>query len=123
MGRVRDRGRAAILIMKMTITMNALATPGMARTRETIILLRLSMRLKRRKTRKARSILRLESGLFGSSTFIMKMAPTRTTRKSKAFHADDQNLRYGPPHDHMFSKSSKKKMVVKARSKASHTSP
>ena len=50
-----------------TMMTMAFITPGMAPISATMILLRLSMRLKSRKTRKARKILSIENGLSGGA--------------------------------------------------------
>jgi len=70
--------------------MNALPTPGMALIRATMILLSDLMRLKRRKTRKARSILSIEKGPRGTRTRVR--TPTKTTIKSKMFQPLVQNF-------------------------------
>ena len=76
-------------------------------------------RLKSRKTRKARSILRLERGLSGGNMFIMSTTPTVTMKKSKMFQPDDQNFRYGPPHPQMLRMSSRRKSALNTMSNVS----
>ena len=61
------------------------------------------IRLKRRKTRKARIIFRLPSGLPSGMMPDMSSMPTATTMKSKLFHPLAQNFLYGPPQLHALS--------------------
>ena len=77
----------------ITMMTKALLTPGMALSSAMITLLSDLMRLKRRKTRKARSILRLPRGEPGGMAPDMSSSPTATTVKSKTFQPEFQNLR------------------------------
>jgi hypothetical protein len=79
------------MAVQMIIMTKALVTPGIARPSAMMILLSDLMRLKSRKTRKARSMRNRPSGLSGDVRRARDMQPTITTMKSKTFHPDFQN--------------------------------